>query len=48
VNQRQVVLSVKADSHRAIVLYHRYGFKDAGQSPDEADERFRATSRRNP
>jgi ribosomal protein S18 acetylase RimI-like enzyme len=39
-NQREVVLSVKADNHRAIALYQRHGFVDAGQSPDDADERL--------
>jgi ribosomal protein S18 acetylase RimI-like enzyme len=34
------VLSVKADNHRAIALYQRHGFVDAGQSPDDADERL--------
>jgi ribosomal protein S18 acetylase RimI-like enzyme len=37
---REVVLSVKADNKRAIALYQRHGFVDAGQSPDDADERL--------
>jgi ribosomal protein S18 acetylase RimI-like enzyme len=37
---RDVVLSVKADNKPAIALYQRHGFIDAGQSPDDADERL--------
>jgi ribosomal protein S18 acetylase RimI-like enzyme len=37
---QKVVLSVKADNKRAIALYQRHGFVDAGQSPDDADERL--------
>ncbi len=45
-NRREVVLSVKADNHRAIALYQRHGFLDAGQSPDDADERLMRRSPR--
>jgi ribosomal protein S18 acetylase RimI-like enzyme len=37
---RDVVLSVQADNKPAIALYQRHGFTDAGQSPDDADERL--------
>jgi ribosomal protein S18 acetylase RimI-like enzyme len=37
---RDVVLSVKTDNKPAIALYQRHGFIDAGQSPDDADERL--------
>jgi len=37
---RDAVLSVKADNKPAIALYQRHGFVDAGQSPDDPDERL--------
>ena len=36
--QRAVVLAVRADNRRAIGLYRRHGFIDAGQCADDADE----------
>jgi ribosomal protein S18 acetylase RimI-like enzyme len=39
-DRQTVVLSVKADNKLAIALYQRHGFVDAGQSPDDADERL--------
>ncbi|MGY4102249.1 GNAT family N-acetyltransferase [Nocardia sp. R16R-3T] len=38
--QREIVLSVKSDNEHAIGLYRRHGFIDAGQSPDDTNERF--------
>lgn len=37
---REVMLSVKSDNRPAIALYQRHGFVDAGQSPDDPDERL--------
>jgi RimJ/RimL family protein N-acetyltransferase len=37
---REVVLSVRADNKAAMALYQRHGFSDAGQSPDDANERL--------
>jgi ribosomal protein S18 acetylase RimI-like enzyme len=39
-DRREVVLSVKADNKPAIGLYRRHGFVDAGQSPDDVNERL--------
>lgn len=39
-NEREVVLSVKADNTSALTLYRRHKFVDAGISPDDADERL--------
>jgi RimJ/RimL family protein N-acetyltransferase len=45
---REVVLSVKAGNEPATALYQRHGFVDAGQSPDNADERLMRRSPTSP